>query len=395
MLEELTKREDVQKLLKKICNYSRYYDKKSSDTIDYQLFVDVEQVLFLFYDALFKYKIIIDDIYYFDEYIEQLDMLFKKINNIHDISNGIHKLIGKICFYKLGLKNFDSEEEKSEVLRYVYDKYIENGYYIHGYSSYYEKDIKKEGFIPEVYHNLYNKFILVKDVLCKHGETDIIEKDFFSREVSFTDNMMMGCYYSANSPLYFYKLICKNGMLKNEDIGAYFKGDYDKCLKYINKLCSKLSLDDKEKDVLLDAFDSEWKLIDKSNSHISLLLVPRKLISTKKKIDISKFILDNKDNSLVENLNKLIGGRTNNICYSEMIDKDDIIFVNLDGYNQLVEKDDNKKDEVIDEFDISPNELDDFAFSNVYGKVSVLLLVGAIFITVGVILTIIMLSKGM
>ena len=41
--------------------------------------------LFTFYDALFKFKVIIDDVYLFDEYISDLEKLYKKIDNFDAI----------------------------------------------------------------------------------------------------------------------------------------------------------------------------------------------------------------------------------------------------------------------------------------------------------------------
>ena len=99
------------------------------------------------YSALLKYQIIIEDIYYFDEYLEQLEKLFKKLDNFNDICLGINRLIGSICASKLGIKNV--EENKEEVLRYIYDKYIVDGYFVHGYSSCYEDSIKDNGFDSE------------------------------------------------------------------------------------------------------------------------------------------------------------------------------------------------------------------------------------------------------
>ena len=71
--------------------------------------------------------------------------------------------------------------------------------------------------------------------------------------------------------------------------------------------------------------------------------------------------------------------------------KRQITFVNLDGYKKYVkeEKKDNLKTELEKTFITSDDE---FAFSNTYGKVSILLLVGTMLIAVGVILTMLMFS---
>ena len=86
MFDEMLRSIDVQRMFNDICNSECYYNKKMNKSMDYQLFTDLEEILFLFYDALFKYKIIIDDMSYFQEYLEQIDKLIRKIDNFKDIS---------------------------------------------------------------------------------------------------------------------------------------------------------------------------------------------------------------------------------------------------------------------------------------------------------------------
>ena len=206
VLDKILKRDDVSTFIYEVENNARYYDKKSENSVSYQLYVDNEQALFIVYSALLKYQIIIEDIYYFDEYLEQLEKLFKKLDNFNDICLGINRLIGSICASKLGIKNV--EENKEEVLRYIYDKYIVDGYFVHGYSSCYEDNIKDNGFKPEEYKNNYNEFMNVNRIFAKYNVLNILDKDFSKKEVKFTDSFIMGCYYSINSPGYLYRLLC-------------------------------------------------------------------------------------------------------------------------------------------------------------------------------------------
>lgn len=393
MLDKVLKREDVKKLLKELCNNNRYYEKTNSNSINYKVFVGPEQVLFLFYDALFKYEIIINDIYYFDDYIVQLDKLFKKIGNIQDIGIGINKILSKICALRLNIKDTENEKSKREILEYLYDKYVLNGYLIHGYSKYYYEKIAENGVFPEEYINLYDKFIEVQDILKKYGEYDILDKDFSKKEICFTDNMVMGCYYASNAPMYFYNLICNNKYVTKQVCrSGYMRKDYDECLKNLQKLSYKLELNEDERNILYDTFNSQWKLLDKSIGDIGLILVPRKLIA-----DSIFSINDIKDNiselSLGEIFNKILSSNSD-FLYTDFIDKDDIVFISLPGYKDLVD-DDKEKDSSNNQEEFSVSEGGSTNISDVSGKVSVLLLLGSIFITLGVIITMIMVNKGM
>lgn len=390
MLDELIRRDDVENLLEDICNSARYYDKKSSNSMGYQMYFGVEQILFLFYDALFKYKIIIDDMDYFDDFFVQIDKLIRKIDNFSDISNGINRIIGRICAFKLGIKDVEETEAKEDVLRYIYEVYMVNGYYIHGYSSHYYGSIYDKGFVVEQYDNLYEKFKKVQEILMKRKHPSILSKDFSLKQVEFTDSLLMGCYYSVNSPMFFSKLLCRNEFIDDpEEIDAYSKNDYESCLKNLYKVMTKLRLNEYEKNVFLDAFRSEWKLLDKSNSNVSLMLVPRKVFR-EYIFNIDLFINDNKDVDFAESICKLLGQK-NNVVVSDDIAKEDIVLLNLFGYKKFVkeEKKETLKSELEKTFITSDDE---FAFSNTYGKVSMLLLLGTMLITLGVIFTIIMFS---
>ena len=389
MLDDLIRREDVSRMLVDICNSARYYDKRTSSSMGYQLYSGAEQILFLFYDALFKYKIIIEDMDFFNEFLEQVDKLMRKIDSFSEIGYGINRLIGRICAYKLGINDIDSDDTKEKVLRYVHQKYIVEGYYIHGFASRYYGSIADGGFVVEQYKNLYPKFIKVQEVLKKKKHLGILNKDFHAREATFTDNFLMGCYYSVNAPMYFSKWICRNEFIDNpEEIDAYSMGDYDLCLKNLYKLFTKLKLNDSQKNIFLDAFKSEWKLLDKSNSNIALMLVPRSAF--KSVFDIDKFIEETRDISFAEAICKLLGQRTN-IIISKQIKKEDIKLISLCGAKKYIKEE--KKETLASELEKTFIRSDDeFAFSNTYGKVSILLLLGTICITLGVILTMISFS---
>lgn len=389
MLDDLIGREDVSRMLVDICNSARYYDKRTSSSMGYQMYSGPEQILFLFYDALFKYKMIIDDMDYFSDFLEQVDKLIRKIDSFSEIGYGINRIIGRICAYKLGINDIDADDAKDKVLRYIHQKYMVEGYYIHGFAPHYYGSILENGFSIDEYKNLYPKFIKVQEILAKKKHLNLLDKDFNLREVTFTDNFLMGCYYSVNAPMYFSKLICRNEYIEEpEAIDAYSMSDYDLCLKNLYKVCSKLRLSDSQRNVFLDAFKSEWRLLDKTNSGIGLMLVPRRLFNTT--FDIDKFIEDTKDNSFIEAVCKLLGQK-NNITVSRYIRSDNITLVNLYGTKKYVKEE--KKESFASELEKTFIRSDDeFAFSNTYGKVSILLLLGTILITIGVILTMISFS---
>lgn len=389
MLDELLERDDVKRMLSDICNSARYYAKETSTSMGYQMYSGSNQLLFLFYDALFKYKVIIDDMQFFNDFLEQVDKLIRKIDSFSEIGYGINRIIGRVCAYKLGINDIDTDYAKETVLRYIYQKYMIEGYFIHGFAPHYYTSILENGFSCENYKNLYSKFLEVQEILKKKKHLNLMDKNFDLEETAFTDSFLMGCYYSANAPMFFAKLVSKNEFIDDEEaLDAYAMGNYDLCLKNLYKVCAKLKLNDSQKNVFLDAFKSEWKLLEKNANTISLLLTPRKHFGVK--FDIDKFIEEVKDNSFIEAVCKMLGQRSN-ILVSRYIKKSDVILLNLYGTKKFVKEE--KKESLAAELEKTFIRSDDeFAFSNTYGKVSILLLLGALCITIGVILTMISFS---
>jgi hypothetical protein len=132
--------------------------------------------------------------------------------------------------------------------------------------------------------------------------------------------------------------------------------------------------------IFLDAFNSEWHLLRKDKGKISLLLIPRKLID-KEFIDYKEFVNDN--DSLGVAVDKLINRKVN-VQFTGYFEPRNIEFVELDYFKVL--KQSTKVDKVYDK--TTEIKFDEYAFSNAYGKVSILLLLGSLFVTLGVIITI-------
>ena len=317
MFEDLLKREDVSKILINICNSARYYDKKNSGSSGCMMHSGVQQMLFIFYDALYKYKLIIDDMNYFSDFLEQVNKLIRKIDDFKDISYGINRIIGRVCAFKLGYKIIDNDEVKEKVLRYIYDRYFVNGYYIHGYSGCYYEKILQEGFLVEQYNNLYADFIKIQEILNKKNYGNLLVKDFSAREVTFTDSVFLGCYYSVNSPMYFSSFLCKNEFVDHNYIAnAYAQNDYAVCFKALNKLIERLDLSYEQKNLFVNTFNNEWKLLNKDNNDvINLMLVPRLVLN--EEFNIEEFIVNNKDSNFFEAVCKYL--RNENLTFLSIL----------------------------------------------------------------------------
>ena len=86
----------------------------------------------------------------------------------------------------------------------------------------------------------------------------------------------------------------------------------------------------------------------------------------------------------------MINGSNEKIKYNGFIESSDMLLVELDYFK--VFKNSDKVDTVYDK--TTQIEFDEYAFSNAYGKVSALVILGSLFITFGVIITLVSLWRG-
>ncbi len=381
MFSNILKRKDVLEFVKEIFSWNY---KGKIDNFNYQVDMSEEEMLlFTFYDALFKYEIIIDTNIYLDEYIEQVRKLFKKIGNFQDINIGIAKIIGKFCALKLNIKDKDMADSKKQILEYVYDRYIVNGYFFHGYSGVYKKQIEEYGLRPEEYQHFYSRFMEIDKTFKRCGFDDIINKNFFDKTVYFTDSFMMGCYYGANAPRYFSRLLSFKA-LDDESREAYFKGDYFASFSNLNRLMKEAGVSSTEKKYITRTCFEEWKVLQKNSSGIDILFIKRSLLGVNYLSDIDRII--NSDEDLGQAIFKIMTSKSDDIPVDFYIDSKDIGFIEIPNYKIMF----SLRNEQASYNNKNNMEL----LNNAYGQVSVLILVGSLLIALGVILTIVTISWG-
>lgn len=393
MLDEFLRRDDVSIFIKKIRTSERYYKKEKHSYMHLSFYVDNEIALYTFYESLLKYKIIIDDIYLFDEYLEQLEKLYRKLDNIEDISVGINRLIARMTSIKLGFRNVPDNLARKVVISFIYNRYILDGYFIHGFNATYFKNIKENGFVPEIYENYYTDFVELNKIFMKYGVENALAKDFNSNKIYFTDDIVLSCYYSKCAPMFFYKFLHNEDYYdKKTRVDAYEMGDYDSCVRALKKMMNDLSFSEKDKKFVNTLIKKEWNLIHrKNNKKIALLLVKTRKIYDRDKIKLNDFLDDERE--LGEVVDRLLSSKNNSVYYTEVLRNEDIELLLLDDYlDESFEKD---KEVELDTSTYSFDGLLNREILNAYGRVSILLILGSLFISLGVIVTIFMILGGM
>lgn len=383
MLDNYLKRRDVLEFIDLIKKYPRYYNKKVIEKISFGKHLDNELALYVFYDAIYKYVVLIDDIWLFDFYFDQIKKIYRKLDDIDDIIFGIHKTLCRVVCSYLEITDIYDEINRNKIIKFVYDKYILDGYYIHGFSTVYETSINNNGFLSSVYQNYYKEMNKVKDIFSKYGINNIFNKDFSSNVSYFTDNFVMGCYYSVNSPGYFYNLFFNDEVYgKKVNRKNYLTRNYHACVNSLKKVIKNFKKDDYN--YIMDVVKKEWDLINSVPKKISLLLVKRNYIYTPK-VRLEDFLKMN--GSVFEIVDGILSPKNSRIPFNDVLYDNKIDIVSLDDYYEL------HKSEVV-----KKERRKRFAFIkdlNSLGVASIFIICGAMAISLGVLISVIMIVGGM
>ena len=394
MLDEYLNREDVQLFIRSIKNMSSFRDKRVDSSSNYFMYNNTSLSLYVFYDALLKYAIIVDDKILFGKYIEQLRKIYSRSFDIEVIKLSINKLICRMVALKLDIKNLKNSMFKKQIISYIYNKYILGGYLIHGFSTVYESSLIDNMFVPEVYYNYYNKLVEVNNIFMKYCGKNIVDKDFYNNNVYFTNDTIMGCIYSLYSPNFFFDFLLNNNFYsKNKKRKLYLDSSFEKCSIYLKKFMDNKMFSDRDKKFVLSFALEEWNYLHSVDRKISLLLVKRSRILQNENVKLKDFLDD--DSDIYEIIDRILCPKRNNVAFNDILYSNEYYILSLsDSVNEV------EKEEIVE---INNNDIVNAyedkrrinsAFLNQYGKISILLILGSLFISFGVIITVFLIVWG-
>ena len=390
MFDDILRREDVILFIDNLRNNERYYKKTGTNFLNSSFYHSDELALYVFYDALIKYYIILNDVFLFDEFLENLERLFRKLDNFEGIRVGINKLICKMVAIHLNVKDMKNDSSKKEIINFIYDKYIINGYLVHGLNINYKSDIEEQGFIPEVYRNLYQRYVEAINIFDKYDICHLINKDFKDNRVYFTDDFVMSCYYSNYAPMFFYNFLTNEEVFgKRVKNDSFLTNNYNDVVNPIKKFMNNASFNEKDKKIILDLIADQWKLLHGKYNKICLMLVKRKRIYNDERTNINDFLNDSSD--LFDVIDRLLSSKKNNVYYNEPLNNEEVEFITLEPYYTEKKKVIFDEEKELEKYKMKESNNE---FLDKYGYASFFMLIGSSLISLGVIITIIMCIWG-
>lgn len=395
LFSEIINREDVKLLLSDVVNRECYNKLTVSLPLANNYFIDHHYALFLLMDAFSKFDIIIGDYSLFDEYFRYIKRTFKRMNTYQDISRGVNLAISKMVFKVLNINSAKSNTAKEKVLRYIYKKYIVEGYFYYGLSSSEKRDIevsgiRKDGFI------LDSRLSDVNDVLRRYENKDIIRRV----ESSLTDNFVIACYYAFLGPIYLEEL-ATSGIFKDKcyNSSCFYTKNVQVFRNNFSQYIKNKRMKSDEQALVINNLMDVWKEDDVSNSYGCVAFVKRSCLNRNYLKDIEAIINNSKDMELLEAMSMIMESRYASYDLDGDILASNIELLDIPNYNFIAGMTDGLDDVVIDELKVEFKDSDsnlniNRKISTSYGYASVFMLTGIILVSVGVILTVIVGSLG-
>ena len=177
MLDTIFKKDSVKKFFNDLVNGIVYKKKNIPYTISDEKMDVTYYAILMGLDAIIKYEIIIEKEDFFDSYLQEVQLLLRKVDNHNELKTGINKLIVNYCQKLLNLKNITTYENKEIILKHVYNKYIVNGYFYHSFQSIFLDEVNSNGLSVSNYNYEINSVKEVNKVFEKYNIKNVFSKD--------------------------------------------------------------------------------------------------------------------------------------------------------------------------------------------------------------------------
>ena len=395
----LLKNEHLLSILHKVLTNETTKNKVSNASINGESYSYNRYSLLITIDIVIKYKIIINDDIYNNYFLNRLGTITSNYNNHEDLIIKGNSLLIDLVSNKLNVTTIKTEDKK-EILKYIYNKYIVNGYCFHSFPSYYKDEVDEEGLVLKKDVKEINDLKRINYIFEHHNYKNIISKDLNSKNQTLyiTDSPAMAYFYAFRSPEYMAELTSLSKYykyLKEYSKFAFYLKDYNKCRSNLESLCKHVNMTTKEETTVLKTFDRRWKALNLSDSLPCIAFIKRSELAKDSLPNIDEIIdsVDKIDLNIL--VSKILDSRYPVIRKYSNINSLDLKIVTMPSYReiknnkflfnekQVVEDNTNLQD------DYQEEKQYDFKYVYSYGNASVFALTGLLLITLGMTLTII------
>ena len=389
MFYDVFKKDNVVKFLNDISNGEIYKEKDIPTSINNEKIDKSYYSILMGLDAIIKYIIIIDDMFWFDEYLKEVQLLLRKVSKHNDIKIGINKLLINYSKQRLRLKDINSKENKEEIIKYIYRKYIVEGYFFHSFPSVFIDIVKNEGLLSSNYNYEIDSLKEISLVFEKYKTYNVFSKELENKNnISITDSPFMACFYAYNSPCFLKELALGLTDKNNKCIrNSFFMKNYKLSRKNLVHFIKKVDMFNNDSNKVIEIFDREWDIFNVGESFPVIGMIKRSIFNEKFLNDINVLINEGINKNLVDAVTKILNANYNQKNTDNDISALNIIIIYLPTIKELgYEINDNDTKQKMD-LNKEKKSIDE------YGNSSIIALVGLILITIGLLISIIMLGR--
>ena len=376
---------------------------KTFNIIDNEEYTYNQYSLLIVMDIVIKYQIIISDAEYHNIFLDKLANITSNYNNHKDLIIKGNSLLIDLVSKKLNITTTESQDKK-QILKYIYDKYIVEGYCFHSFPSKCKKEIEENGLTGNIDVKELNDLKKINYIFEHHNYKNIISRNLKekSRAIYITDSPAMAYFYAFRSPEYMAELTSlskyyKN--IKNYNRNAFYEKDYETCKSNLVSLCKHLNMTVKEETTVLKTFDKRWHSLKLSESMPCIAFIKRKDLAKDKLSNIEDIINSVDTTSLNILVSKITDSKYPIIRRYSNVNSLYLTVITMPSYreiknNKFISKDKPKVVLSTKKFkeDYQEEKRFKFNYRNAYsyGNANVVALTGILLITLGLTLTIIL-----
>lgn len=376
---------------------------KTFNIIDNEEYTYNQYSLLIVMDIVIKYQIIINDEAYHNIFLDKLNAITTSYQNHQDLVIKGNKILIDLASIKTKLP-LTSKENKKQLLKYIYDKYIVEGYCFHSFPSIFKKETEENGLTGDIDIKELNDLKKISYIFEHHNYKNIISRNLKEkrRAIYITDSPAMAYFYAFRSPEYMAELTSLSKYYKNikdYNRNAFYEKNYDGCKSNLESLCKHLNMTVKEENTVLKTFDKRWSHLKLSESMPCIAFIKRKDLAKDYLPNIEE-IIESVDSMPLEILvSKIIDSKYKIIRRYSNISSLNLSIITMPSYreiknNKFLSKEKpkvvlNLKEEKITVNDEEEEKNFNFKYAYSYGNASVLALTGLLLITLGLTLSII------
>lgn len=157
---------------------------KTFNIIDNEEYTYNQYSLLIVMDIVIKYQIIINDEAYHNIFLDKLNAITTSYQNHQDLVIKGNKILIDLASIKTKLP-LTSKENKKQLLKYIYDKYIVEGYCFHSFPSIFKKETEENGLTGDIDIKELNDLKKISYIFEHHNYKNIISRNLKKKEEQF------------------------------------------------------------------------------------------------------------------------------------------------------------------------------------------------------------------